>query len=167
MIGVSLPFLWLCGHDAFDLDRDKLLQNLKEKNVASIELRTVRAAHAPEDVAAVADMLFEKGFSISVHGEVKSVESAVADVFAPLQKLLPALRQKSLNITVHPIDGDNVQMLHRLADHIEANGYPVTVALENNRLLPNKSEGDSAALVLEAVSTADRAPIGICFDFGH
>ena len=167
MIGVSLPFLWLCGHDAFDLDRDKLLQNLKEKNVASIELRTVRATHAPEDVAAVADMLFEKGFSISVHGEVKSVESAVADVFAPLQKLLQTMRQKSLNITVHPIDGNNVQMLHRLADHIEANGYLVTVALENNRLLPNKSEGDSAALVLEAVSTADRAPIGICFDFGH
>ena len=41
------------------------------------------------------------------------------------------------------------------------------IALENNRLLPDKTEGDCAAFVLDAVTRANRKNVGICFDFGH
>ena len=167
MIGVSLPIKWLISGEGFDVDREDLLQKLKARGVRSIELRTVAPTHSPDDVSAVANILWDRGFLISVHGRVKSAKTAVSDVFSPLQKILTTLRQAKLNITVHPIKGDNVAMLCALADHIENNDLPVTIALENNRLLPDKTEGDSAALVLDAVKKADRACLGICFDFGH
>lgn len=167
MIGVSLPIKWLISGEGLDVDREDLLRKLKARGVRSIELRTVAPTHSPDDVSAVANMLWDRGFLISVHGRVKSAKTAVSDVFSPLQKILTSLRQAKLNITVHPVKGDNVAMLCELADHIENNDLPVTIALENNRLFPDKTEGDSAALVLEAVKKADRACLGICFDFGH
>ena len=127
----------------------------------------MRSYHPPEDVLRAAELLWSYGFSITVHAEMKSEASAVGDVFTPLSLLLNSLKQKTLNVTVHPIDGDNATVLNRLADHVEENEYPVMIALENNRLLPDKTDGDSAALVYEAVSRADRKCIGICFDFGH
>lgn len=163
MIGVSLPFGWFSdGRDV-----SGMLALLKEQQVDSVELRTVRPHHLPEDVLAAAGKLWDAGFRITVHGSVTSPETAVSDVFSPLALLLPALRQDSLNITIHPITGDNAAMLVALSDHILEMGYPVTVALENNRLLPDKTQGDSAALVLQAVEAADRPNVGICFDMGH
>ena len=167
MIGVSLPFKWLLTGEGALGDRNCLLNELRQNNVRSVELRTVRQSCTPDDVKTVAEMLWSNGLMISVHGEVKSVETAVSDVFKPLESVLKVLRQPSLNITVHPIVGDNVKMLTSLSDCIRQNGYPVTVALENNRLLPDKTEGDSAELVLNAVTEADCPEIGICFDFGH
>ncbi len=167
MIGVSLPFGWLLNGQGLAADRDRLLEKLKENGVRSVELRSVKSKADPEEVKTVAEMLWDKGFLISVHGTAKTAETAVDDVLLPLEKLLPVLRQPTLNVTIHPIIGDNVMMLNSLADHIEQNGLPVTVALENNRLLPDKTEGDSAELVLNAVKKADRRCVGICFDFGH
>ncbi len=63
--------------------------------------------------------------------------------------------------------GDNTKLLTVLADHIDTNGYPVTLTLENNRLLPDKTEGDSASLVFDAVRGVNRKNVGICFDMGH
>ena len=77
------------------------------------------------------------------------------------------LKQEQLVVTVHPIDGDNVKMITALSDHCLSEGYPVVIALENNRLLPGKKEGDCAALVLETVEAVNRENVGICFDFGH
>lgn len=167
MIGVSLPFDWFIHEGDAEVDKKTLLQKLKDEGVRSIELRTVRAYHSPEQVLAAAEELWSYGFLISVHGEVKSEGSAVADVFYPLSSILPSLRQPKVNITIHPINADNTKMLNSLADYVEEHNYPVTIALENNRLLPDKTEGDSALLVLQAVKEADRKCIGICFDFGH
>lgn len=167
MIGVSLPFSWLCDGAREGIDLESLLDELKERGVRSVELRTVRADASPRTVRAVADMLWNHGFLLSVHGEIGSRESAVCDVFAPLEEMLSSPRQVSVTVTVHPIDGDNVGMLCELAHHIESSGAPVRIALENNRLLPDRSEGDSAEMVLDAVKRAGRDCIGICFDFGH
>ena len=111
--------------------------------------------------------LWNNGFEITVHGSVGSVFSAVDDLFVPLGKVLHDLRQKSLNITVHPIPCDNVKMLVALSDYITDKNLPVTISLENNRLMPDKSEWDSAAMVLDIVKRINRANIGICFDMGH
>ena len=167
MIGVSLPFKWLLTGGGSLGSRAALLSALKERGTESIELRTVRPDHDAADVLRVAELLWNSGFQITVHSSVKSAETAAEDVFSPLSALLRALRQKHLTVTVHPIDGDNVQMLRGLSKVITMHGYPVTVALENNRLLPDRSEGDSAALVLAAVKETALPNVGICFDMGH
>ena len=167
MIGVSLPFKWLLTGEGLPHDRDSLLDSLKQNNVRSIELRTVKPSCSADDVKNIAEMLWSKGFMITVHGKANSVESAVSDIFEPLKSVLNVLCQPSLNVTIHPIDGDNAKMLTVLSNHIRENRLSVTIALENNRLLPDKTEGDSAELVLNAVAEVDRPEIGICFDFGH
>ena len=163
MIGVSLSFDWF--FDGTDLE--SMLLFLRAQEVHSVELRAVRAHHTPEQVLTAANMLWDQGFSVTVHGAVRSADSAVQDVFHPLEAMLGALRQERLTVTVHPIAGDVIAMLTALSDHILEQGYPVTVALENNRLLPDGTEGDSAALVLEAVTAVNRDNVGICFDMGH
>ena len=167
MIGVSLPLDWLITGEGLPESVDNVLSALKAVGVRSIELRTVRAYHSASDVRRVADLLWDLGFNISLHGDVKTADGAVDELFTPIKELLLNLRQSTVNITVHPINGDNVKMLTAVADHIEQSGVPVTVALENNRTLPDKTEGDSAALVLDAVTKADRPQIGICWDMGH
>ena len=167
MIGVSLPFKWLLDGEGTLGDRDALLDELKQSNVRSVELRSVKPDTLPDDVKSVAEMLWDKGFMITVHGTVSSVETAVENVFKPLESVLAVLRQPSLNVTIHPVVGDNAKMLTNLSDYIRKNSLPVTIALENNRLMPDKTEGDSAELVLNAVAKVDRPEVGICFDFGH
>ena len=164
MIGVSLP-LSLFEEGAKE-ERQPLLDYLKREGVESIELRTVRKHSDPAQVRTAMEIVWSEGFQVTVHGEVKSVESSVADVFAPLALAFP-LKQNKLNVTVHPIVGDNGAMLRALSDHILEKGLPVTLSLENNRLLPDKTEGDSLALVLEAVKSVDRENVGVCFDMGH
>ena len=163
MIGVSLPFKWF----ADSTDTAGILNLLKTQGVGSVELRTVNPDCQPADVLKAAKCLWENGFQITVHGRVKTQETAVSDVFAPLTLLLKELQQEKLNVTVHPIVGDNCAMVCALSDYILENNYPVTIALENNRRLPDKTEGDSVALVLDAVTKADRENVGICFDMGH
>ena len=167
MIGVSLPFKWLISGEGALGNVDHVLSALKEHKVNSIELRTVRYHHSPSDVLRVANLLWDRGFTITVHSAARTLESALDDVFAPLSDLLINLRQERLNVTLHPIVGDNVRLLTLLADHIEDNGYPITLTLENNRRLPDKTEGDSASLVFDAVRSVNRKNVGICFDMGH
>jgi len=167
MIGVSLPFKWLKGEDDILGNVDTTLAFLRDHNVKSIEIRTIRANHNADDALRVANLLWDKGFLITVHAYPTTLAGAVDEVFLPLKKLLNALRQERLTITAHPINDDNVSMLNSLADYRDSHGYPITIALENNRLLPDKTEGDSTALVLDAVKRADRKDVGICFDMGH
>ncbi|MBE6712450.1 MAG: hypothetical protein E7580_02885 [Ruminococcaceae bacterium] len=164
MIGVSLPVaLFAPGAEE---ERRPILNYLKQEGVASIELRTVRASADPAEIRLAMETVWSEGFLLTVHGEVKSEESCVRDVFSPLSEAFP-LKQKRLNVTVHPIVGDNAAVLCALSDYVRENGLPVTISLENNRRLPDKTEGDSAALVLDAVKRADRDNVGVCFDMGH
>ena len=166
MIGVSLPFSWFWDDNCTQLYH--FLDVLAADGVSSIELRTVRAQHTPEHVLSAVRLLWDKGLLCTIHGEVKSAESAVTDVFAPLALLLQEpFRQDSINITIHPIPGDNASMLKALSEHIEANQYPITITLENNRRLPDKSEGDSVAVVLQAVMDAGKSNVKMCLDMGH
>ncbi|MBR3978998.1 MAG: MBL fold metallo-hydrolase [Oscillospiraceae bacterium] len=167
MIGVSLPLDWLITGQGLPETADNVLSALKAEGVRSIELRTVRKHHTAEDVKRVAETLWDKGFLISLHGDAKTAEGIVQELFAPIEGLFHNMRQPSVNITVHPIQGDNVKLLTTVADYITQNSLPVTVALENNRRLPDKTEGDSAALVLEIVKKVDRPQVGICWDMGH
>jgi len=167
MIGVSLPLDWLCGTPHALGDTEQVLTELKTRGVSSVELRTVYSYSSTTAVATAAALLWSKGFQITAHVAPKSVESAVSDVFDPLSVLLSEMQQEQLILVLHPIVGDNVSMLRALADHAEKNGYPIRFALENNRLMPDGTEGDSTALVLSVVETINRPDVGICFDMGH
>lgn len=167
MLGVSLPFNWLITGVGDIGERFSFLEKLRYLGVDSIELRTVEPFYDPSDVLKAANFLWDFGFTLTVHSRVLSENSAVNDVFSPLSGVLKHLRQKKLTVVIHPIVGDNVKVLQSLSDHIYFLGKDVYIALENNRLLPDKTEGDSAALVLDAVNNADRKNIGICFDMGH
>ena len=167
MIGVSLPYEWLAGGIGLLGETDRVLSALRAHGVGSIELRTVLLRHDPEEVLRVANRLWDAGFRISVHVKAHSREDAVREVFSPVARVLEALRQERLCLVLHPVVGGNAAMLRELAAHRDAMGYPVTLALENNRLLPDGRAGDSAALVYEAVCQANLPDVGICFDMGH
>lgn len=167
MIGVSLPLPWLCGAPHALGDVPAVLTALRERGVSSVELRSV-APHTPRtDVDRVATLLWAHGFSLTVHSSVRACETAVEDVFSPLTDLLAHLLQPRLTLVLHPIAGDNVAMLHALAAHAAQHAYPITFALENNRLLPDHTEGDSTAAVLRIVEQTALPCVGICFDVGH
>ncbi len=167
MIGVSIPLDWLISRQTTEGDIFALLTKLKSLDVQSIELRTVRPHYTPESVMDAMNLLWDNGFWVTVHGCIKTAATAVEDVFGPLKICLNALRQKQLNVTIHPITENLEDALISLSDHILSNQYPVTISLENNRLLPTKEEGDSTALVAAAVEKVNRENIGICFDLGH
>lgn len=168
MIGISLSYKWLLtGKDGFGLDVRKTLTELRRREVDSVELRTVLPGDSPEGVLSVARRLRRFGFNITVHSRMKSAESAIADIFDPLRLLLGELKQEKLVLVLHPIAADNVAILRALADHIEKMHYPVVIALENNRLMPDDTEGDSAAYVLDVVKQVNSPHVGLCFDMGH
>lgn len=167
MIGVSLPFEWLCGIAHTSEELDELLGELRRREVRSIELRTVRPNTDPAQIAAAAKHLWENGFEITVHAAPRTPHSALEDIFTPLSQLWEGMPRKHLTVVLHPFAEHNAEMLSALSDHARAQGYPIRWALENNRLLPDRTEGDSTVLVLSAVEEVDRPDVGICFDMGH
>lgn len=167
MLGMSLSYKNILSPEDEALKPDSLLPKLWDRGVRSVELRAVRHTEEPENVLRAADMLWDYGFQVSVHSVCKSVQSATEDVFGPLSLMLAHMRQPKLTVTVHPIVGDNAEMLIRLSDYITEHRYPVRIALENNRKMPDKTDGNSLALVLDAVERVDRENVGICFDMGH
>lgn len=167
MIGMSLSYRKLLENDDALLKPETLLPKLWEHGVRSIELKTISASDSSVDVFRVANLLWDYGFQVTVHSTAVSASSAVEDVFAPLAGLLTGMRQRELIVTIHPVVDDNVAMLTALSDYIIKHRYPVRIALENNRKMPDRTDGDSLALVLDAVTSVDRENVGICFDMGH
>lgn len=167
MIGMSLSYKKLLSTEDENLKPEMLLPKLWEHGVRSIELRPVFAFENPMEVLRIANLLWDYGFQITIHVQCRTVGSAVSDVFTPLSMVLTHMRQPEIILTTHPVVGDNVAMLEALSDHITECGYPVRIALENNRRMPDNTDGDSVALVLDAVTRANRQNVGICFDMGH
>ena len=166
MIGVSLPYKKLLKLATTD-DSSEILEKLWKNNVRSIEIRAVVPNENPSDVLSICNHLWDRGFFVTVHALCKNEEKAIEDILFPLEQAILHLRQDKLTVTVHPINGDNVKMLTTLSDYIYQNNYPVKIALENNRKMPDNSIGDSMALVNEVVTKVNRKNVGICFDMGH
>ena len=137
MIGLSLSYKWLLGDRGTLESPEAFLPQLWERGVRSIEIRTVPAGADADEVLRASEQLLKYGFNITVHARVKTVENAVDEVLRPLSLLVEKMSQKELIVTVHPIVGDNVAMLCTLSDCIVENGYPVRIALENERKMPD------------------------------
>lgn len=168
MIGASMPYRRLCGETSQPFkDVNAFLEKLKESGVSSIELRAVSADRKPEEVFSVVRNIWKKGLTVTVHGGVKTEETAVSDIFMPLKEVLSNLQQKELVITIHPTKYDNVSILTRLSDYIKGNNLPVKIALENNRFMPDGQRGDCIGFVTDIVNDVKRENVGICFDMGH
>ena len=166
MIGISLPYNWLIGDTQLP-EPEILLPLLREQGVESVEIRMVPLRADAKEVLRAAELLWEYGFNITVHGTVKTEEYAVEEVMKPLEQVLSHMKQRNLTVTIHPIVGDNTAMLLKLSDYLYDHNYPVRIALENERKLPDKTMGDGLELVLDAVTQVNRDNVGICFDMGH
>lgn len=201
MYGVSLPYKELLKGTApgiaaagGDAGLCAFLRGLCEDGVASVELRGIGRSPAPADMLAVCRLIWACELSVTIHGAVRSADTAVSDVFDPLALLLPELtaHQPLLTVTVHPVCGNdtadvtesNIRMVGALAGHILENGLPVRIALENNRRMPDGSMGDSVKLAADVISrvrarlygdprvgetfrSGVNCVVGICFDMGH
>ncbi len=169
MIGMSLSYKHLVSTDDPALKPETLFPQLLDHGVRSVELRMVSRTDSPEEVLRVANLLWDYGFQITVHSTgIQSLQTVVEDVFTPLTTMIENIRQRELIITLHPIDDDNAALLVALSDYINDHKYPVRIALENKRNMPDGSRGgDCMLLVLDAVKQADRKNVGICFDMGH
>ncbi len=170
MIGVSLPFSELVS--GRDLGSDRFLDDLFEQGVRNIELRPVPAEQDAQSVFVAATRVWRHGMQISVHTSPRSVTTAVCDVFAPLKEILKAQKQEKMILVLHPVSGtilfdDNRRMMETLAGVIDRDQNGAMLALENNRLMPDHSDGDSADFVMRVIEEAKPQYAGICFDFGH
>ena len=114
MIGLSLPYRWLLGGEGV-MSPQELLPLLKQNGAHSVEMRPVPAGADPDDVLRCAELLWNYGFNITAHGSVGSAERAVEQVLRPLKRMIANMKQRELVVTVHPILGDNVQMLLNLS----------------------------------------------------
>lgn len=177
MLGVSLSIPLLMEnasskkYDSMLLEhfggRSGLLRAFGKLGVTSIELRSVRMTHTPESILEIAEAIWNEGLSITVHGSLKTRENAIDEVFKPLSLLLNNLRQKSLNITVHPVTDGCVEALTALSDYALEHNYPVVIALENCRSRFDGELSDSCPLVLDVIKQVNRPNVRICWDFGH
>ncbi|MBR5438856.1 MAG: hypothetical protein IKV61_01380 [Clostridia bacterium] len=162
MLGVSLSYAKLNNGEYSDL-----LPKLKDQGVKSIELRTVPPSACSGDVLRIAKNLWNMGFQVTIHADPQTEEDSLKNVFEPLKDLLNALRQSELIIVLHPVNGDNVKMLTNLSNFALTKNYPIKFALENNRKMPDKTDGDTTVFVLDIVKQVNRENVGICFDMGH
>lgn len=170
MLSVSLPFRDVA--EGMNLGSEAFLTELAGRGVQGIELRTVTADRDPRKVLAAAERVWDHGMRISVHTVPRNLRDALGDILAPLSDMMKKNRQEKTVLVMHPVNGEdpvseNRRMMDMLTDGI-CRRYPgVVLALENNRLMPDKGAGDCAGLVMRSVEDADPGCVGICFDFGH
>ena len=170
MLSVSLSFRALAAGEGIGSER--FLDELHDRGVQSIEFRTVTGNQDPQTVLAAADRVWRHGMRISVHTAPRSADTAVQDMFRPLEAVLKADRQDRIILVLHPVNGvdlfaENLRMLDTLVRTVRQEHPCAMLALENNRFMPDRTPGDSADLVMRVIRQIDPDHAGLCFDFGH
>ena len=184
IIGTSLPPSVL--RDAPVTEADKmlldaygghmaLLRGIGNMGVGAIELRSIRPDTPEAVTAACAADVLNSGLKLTVHATL--TDTTAEGFFAPLRpalKLIPRehgptpLTVHSLRTGSEPLDQANtVRMLKLLADYAADRGWPVILALENNRIHRSGLSIMDCHGVEATVREADRPNVGVCFDFGH
>lgn len=168
LIGISVPFGLFTESkkgakefiDAFGTE-EAFLEFCAE-NFDSTELRIVSCDADPRVVLNAVNVLKAKGLWVTIHGTLGD------DFFVPYRELFAAGLQESYNITVHPLATaeETRAALVKICDEIEEKGYPVTIALENQRLKIDKTYG-TCADVEDMASEIGSKHLHLCFDFGH
>lgn len=187
MVGVSLSPRLFWPDRQNDSDRkllaecggaEGLLRFLRGLGVAYIELRPVDPTEDPEAVLRCAQVIWDGGLKLTVHGAMPGEVGAFGKTCPSLLPLLERAReyQSQVTIILHSYttgeDADvtpaveKTQQLLRLWGG-EAEKYGFRLALELNR---DKHNGDPSVTpegVLTMLEGSDPEAVGICFDFGH
>ena len=187
MVGVSLSPRLFWPERQNDCDRkllaecggvEGLLRFLRGIGVAYIELRPVDPNEDPAAVLRCAQVIWDGGLKLTVHGAVPREVGPFADTCPALLPLLERARayQSMVTITLHSYttgdDSDVVSAIEKTRQLLrlwgdEADRYGYRLALELNR---DKHNGDPSVTprgVLSMLEGTDPAAVGICFDFGH
>ncbi len=178
MVGISLSLsafekerpegVWGKIRDVYKTPED-LLRRLYRTGVRSVELRTVKKDTPPETVRHDFEMCRAFGMNVTVHGNLHRASTAVEDIFRPLELLLREKTADCLKITVHELlsPDETAEALLLLSDRAAKEDCKITVCLENGRLNPDKTMGETSARILDIVKKVDRENVKITWDFGH
>ena len=174
MFGVSLQYSTLrCYVERKECpeygDNDRLFRALWRAHVRSVEVRAVAPGSDPHEVEAIIRFLWSKGMNVTVHGSMRSSETAAHDVLDPLRTILPWVRsvQNFLTITLHPIARANKEAISSILVDADVNDFPIKLAIENNRYMPEGEDADTTEFVSYIIENFDRKRVGACFDMGH
>jgi len=186
-LGMSLTPRYLAGdpgaveHNHYG-PVDTFLEELRRASVSSIELRAIGPGSDIEQSLAALQRVHDAGLAATIHGALPPATcgdnwpTAVPALLAAMERLRD-LSAAPCPITLHAYaepDGDitslatqTAQRLTAMADWIEREAMPVTLALELNRAKATIDPSVTYAGVLEMQRGAGRANVGICWDFGH
>jgi sugar phosphate isomerase/epimerase len=190
VIGLSLPYDYLCGSTATDSARllsesfgpaAAALETFRQHGVRRIEIR-----HFPETVPADlivrgCRVILRAGLEITLHPATPSSPSSsrLSQPFPWIDAVLRLLagRQKELLLTLHAYlraGGEEAQLSIRtqelfrsLADLAEREQAPVRFALEMNREKGVTDPSNSYISTAGLCTRIDRDGVGICWDWGH
>lgn len=179
-IGVSLPPNLLLGKMKSSAQEkllfcretgspSQLLIKLREAGVSSIELRTVKHDSDPAEILAAASAVWEAGLIVTIHGEIRNVESAAEDVMLPLLPLLEKMPQDSLTVTIHGLNGEDSfsNTLLAIRNLIENTPDTIRIALELSRRKRNDVGMSSRSELMRLKEILQEERLGFCWDVGH
>lgn len=190
LIGFSLPpdYLNAVPGDAGDLFTtlwgpfQKAVVPLREKGVASIELRMIRPGDDVEAVNAAIGKVFASDLHLTLHGLLPAQESDPCDPAAfPLWGVADQVRdrQGETMVTVHArFDRDpsasvdalltrTVDDLKALAEETRRRRAPFRYALEISKFKKKADPSFTWDQVAEMAARVEDPLVGICWDFGH
>ena len=132
------------------------------KEFDSAEIRSVKSDCNPSILAKAVRILKSRGLSVTIHGTLDE------DFFAPYYELFSAGLQNQYTITVHPLSTPEktVKCLSKICKEIDVHGFPVKIALENQRLKEGNNYG-TCADVAKVAAQVNSKNLSLCFDFGH
>ena len=144
-----------------------LLRYLRGAGAESIELRTVTPQTDPMEALHAAEIVWDAGMKITVHGAVRAPETAEKDILSPISEILKSGRQESVTVTFHGLSGEEETVSALRSLNEKTKHLPVKLALENNRDRPGAGYCVSPERALAALEKAEADGIGICWDWGH
>lgn len=147
--------------------KENLFFYLKE-HVDVVEISTIGSKSDPHTFMEAVCFCAKYDLGVTIHGLLKENEPA-KDFFTPYLPLFQEKLQESYLITLHPLKQkvDTIKALRELCSYAEEQKYPVTFALENQRLTQDYSVNGICKSVGEIVAHVDSNRVHTCFDFGH
>ncbi|MBQ8746906.1 MAG: MBL fold metallo-hydrolase [Clostridia bacterium] len=173
--GIKLPYDILAGEmseisraicDAFG-GTDGLLAYYAA-NLDSVELATVSSQTDGDELLVACRRCAEYKLFLTVHGSMDGVTDAGA-FWKPYLPLFASGLQESYTVTVHPLKDptESERLLRAVCAKAEAEGYPVTLMLENQCDRKGRYPHWLCRSVADTVRQIGSPYLRMCFDFGH
>lgn len=187
MFGFSLEPRLILGHPIHPREQELFaqyggmpgfLRALRGLGVTHIELRCISPDTDPALALRCAEMVWDAGFRITVHGALPARIGPFSEVYPSMLALLAAAKQHQdgVTLTVHAYSSKTEDRTETYAADTrrilllwqeQARELGFRLALENNRYKGAFDPGHSCEGVLSMLEGTDPEVVGTCFDMGH